>query len=352
MFGTQLGWVWRQDVVYWLLASNVTVMAGNRRFDPFLLLILSAAGLGMVLPTDDRAESIVSWVTKFAIFVLFFAYGARLSAREAFSGLKNWRLHLTILACTYLVFPFFGLLVSKIPTTAINPLVIAGVIFLCVVPSTVQSSITFTSIAGGNVPGALVAATVSNLLGVVLTPVLVLLLLPGNSAAGDVGMGQFAAVSTQLLLPFILGQLSRPLTANFMSTHRKRLKWLDQGVIALVVYGAFASFRTSGTWRDLSWLDLGFIVLSTLVLLGFMLWFTWQLAGWLKFDRADQIAVLFCGTKKSLATGVPMASVIFASSALGVLVLPLMLFHQSQLIACSVIAPRLARATPNSDGGR
>lgn len=165
-------------------------------------------------------------------------------------------------------------------------------------------------------------------------------------------MGQFAAVSTQLLLPFILGQLSRPLTANFMSTHRKRLKWLDQGVIALVVYGAFASFRTSGTWRDLSWLDLGFIVLSTLVLLGFMLWFTWQLAGWLKFDRADQIAVLFCGTKKSLATGVPMASVIFASSALGVLVLPLMLFHQSQLIACSVIAPRLARATPNSDGGR
>lgn len=309
--------------------------------DPFLLYILASAALGFFLPVAGTASEVLDWATKAAIFLLFFGYGARLEAAEAWAGLKHWRLHLTILACTFVVFPLLGLGLLHLPWY--SPELAVGLAFLTLVPSTVQSSITFTSIARGNIAGAIVSATTSNLLGVLLTPLLVMALLPTVGGA-PIGWGSFLAVTVQLLLPFVLGQLSRPWTADFMARHKARLKWLDQGVICLVVYGAFGDLRRGGV--TVTGQDLLIMVALCLAILGLMLLLTQQLARALRFSRADEIAIVFCGTKKSLATGVPMATVLFTGQPVGLIVFPLMVFHTLQLIACSIIAQRYAAHTP------
>ncbi|MCC2593318.1 bile acid:sodium symporter [Tessaracoccus sp. OS52] len=321
------------------------------RIDPFVLMILAAAGLAFLLPATGGAAVAVDWATRVAVFILFFGYGAKLSVHEAVAGLRHWRLHLVILACTFVVFPLVGAGFLAIPDGVIGVTTRLGLAFLCLVPSTVQSSITFTSLAGGNVPGAMVSATASNLLGVLVTPMLALLMLPANGGSG-IGLDQFLGVVVQLLLPFVLGQLSRRWTAGFMSTHSRRIKYWDQGVICLVVYGAFSDFFAQGMWRQVEPWDLLVMVALCLALLAAMLWFTWHLGGWLNFTHPDRIAIMFCGTKKSLATGVPMASVLFADQSVGLVVLPLMVFHQLQLMACTVIAGRLARGTGETAGAR
>ncbi|AQP44157.1 bile acid:sodium symporter family protein [Tessaracoccus flavus] len=311
------------------------------KLDPTVFLILGALALGLTLPIRGDAAAAFDVVTKVGVFVLFFGYGARLSAAETRAGLINWKLHLTILATTFVVFPLLALPMLAVPGLS-EPIRI-GLVFLCLVPSTVQMSITMTSLAGGNVPAAMVSATASNIAGVGITPLLAILFFPGADGGG-IGFDQLVGVVVQLALPFLLGQLSRFATAGFMARHRSRLKYLDQVVIGLIVYGAFSDLRVSGVWRQLQPLDLVLVVPIVLGLMAAMFWLTWRAGGWLGFPREDRIALMFCGTKKSLATGVPMASVLFGGATVGLLVIPLMLYHQAQLLTGSVVATRMSRS--------
>lgn len=312
------------------------------KLDLTMVAILGSLALGLLLPLDGSAAEVLDAVTKVAIFLLFFGYGARLSTEETVAGIKHWKLHLTILAVTFVMYPLLATPLLALPDGWMSDAVKIGLIFLCLVPSTVQSSITFTSLAGGNIPAAMVAATASNVLGVIITPLLTMLFIQ-SASGGSIGLQQITNVMIQLLLPFVLGQLSRFVTAGFMARHKKRLKYLDQGVIVLIVYGAFSDLRTSGVWRTLQWADVAWLLPITMGLLAFTFWFTWQLAKWLGFNRPDQIAVMFCGTKKSLATGVPMAMVLFPAATVGLIVIPLMLYHQVQLLVSSVLANRLGQ---------
>lgn len=312
--------------------------------DPILVIIVGTLVLALVLPASGTVAEVLQAVTSVGIFVLFFGYGARLSGAEALAGVKNWKLHLAILACTFVMFPLLALPILAIPSTVLSDPMRIGLVFLCLVPSTVQSSVTFTSLAGGNIASAMVAATVSNVAGVILTPLLAMLFIP-DTGGGSIGLEQLWDVVVKLLLPFVLGQLSRFATAGFMAKHKARLKLLDQGVIFLIVYGAFSHLVVSGIWREIRLRDLIVIVVIVAAMLAGMFWFTWRVGGWLGFDRADQIAVMFCGTKKSLATGVPMASVLFGSATVSVVVVPLMLYHQAQLLVSSVLAARLRKAS-------
>ncbi len=320
----------------------------KRAWDPFLVAIVATLVVSSLLPVTGFAAEVFSWITWAAIFLLFFGYGARLSTAQAWEAVKHWRLHLAILACTFVVFPIIGLGLLQLPLIGVSSAVAVGLAFLTIVPSTVQSSITFTSIAGGNVPGAMVAATASNLLGVILTPVLAIAILPEVGGV-PITWDSLVSVAVQMLLPFVLGQLLRPLLRSFLEPRRRQLKFYDQFVIVLVVYGAFSSFFATGIWRQVSVVDLLVMTGIGLVVLAFMLWFSWWLGGRLRFNRADRIAILMCGTKKSLATGVPIASVLFTASAVGVIVLPLMIFHQAQLMACSAIASRLSHEAEAQD---
>ncbi|WP_143008278.1 bile acid:sodium symporter family protein [Tessaracoccus oleiagri] len=317
------------------------------KIDRMTLVILGALALSIVLPVRGQAAEVYDLFTKVAVFVLFFGYGARLSTEETLAGVRHWRLHVTILACTFVVFPLLGAPMLLLPDGFVSDAVRAGLVFLCLAPSTVQSSINMTSLAGGNVPAAMISATASNVLGVVLTPLLVMLLLPTNG--GGFSWQIALDVFVQLLLPFFLGQISRFATARFMARNRARLKLLDQFVIVLIVYGAFSDMFATGKWRQLGWNELLVTLGFTLPLLAFMLWFTWNLSRWLEFDRPDRIAIMFCGTKKSLVTGVPIAAVLFPAATVGMLVVPLMIYHQAQIITSSLIAARLSASATRED---
>ena len=311
------------------------------KLDPFLMAIIAAAVVASFLPATGVGAQVLSWATKVAIFCLFFLYGARLHPEDAVRGLKHWRLHLTILASTFVVFPLIGLAIGQLPGWALAPALIPGMVYVTLCPSTVQSSINFTSIARGNVAGAIVSASASNLLGVFLTPLLAIALM-NTTGNANVGLGSIVDLVVQILLPFILGQLSRRWTADFVARHKK-LKLFDQASIVMVVYAAFSQGVREGIWSMVGWVDIVALVVVCLVLLAFMLWLTWFTARRLGFNRADVIAIQMCGTKKSLATGLPMATVLFAGQPIGLIMLPLMVFHQAQLMACSWLAARYAR---------
>ena len=311
------------------------------KIDRMTWFILGALALAVVLPVRGQAAEIYDHFTTAAVFVLFFGYGAKLSTEETIAGIKHWRLHLTILAFTFVLYPLISTPVLLLPDGIVSEAVKIGLIFLCLAPSTVQSSINMTSVAGGNVPAAMISATASNVLGVVLTPALVFLIL-GTTGTGGFSWQIALDVFLKLLLPFFLGQLSRRWTAEFMDNNKKSLKWLDQAVIVFIVYGAFSEMFATGMWRKLTSADLIVTIAFTFPLLAFMLWLTWHAAGWLGFNREDKIAVMFCGTKKSLVTGVPIAAVLFPAATVGLIVVPLMIYHQAQILTSSVIAARLA----------
>ena len=276
-----------------------------------------------------------------AIALLFFLYGARLSTQEALNGLKHWRLHLTILAFTFVVYPLIGIALRPL-TAVISHDMYLGILFLTLVPSTVQSSVAFTSIAKGNVAGAIVSASASNLVGVIITPLLVMFLM-GTGGGVHIDTSVFGEIALLLLAPFVLGQLTRRWVGKVAQS--KATKVVDRGSIAMVVYSAFSKGVVDGIWSSISLWDLVFLVVFAAIFVAFMLWLTKKASQKMGFNRADTIAIEFCGSKKSLATGLPMASVIFASggASLGLLILPLMIYHQVQLMMCSWLAARYAQ---------
>ncbi|WKE73719.1 bile acid:sodium symporter family protein [Streptomyces sp. WP-1] len=307
--------------------------------DPYIVLLLGTVGLAALFPAHGTGATVASGASTAAIAFLFFLYGARLSTREALDGLRHWRLHVTVLACTFLVFPALGLAArATVPVLLTQPLY-QGLLFLTLVPSTIQSSIAFTSIARGNVPAAICAGSFSSLVGIVLTPLLAAVLL-GNSGGGF-SADSLVKIVLQLLVPFLAGQLLRRWIGPFITRHKKVLGLVDRGSILLVVYTAFSEGMIQGIWHQVSPARLGALLLVEAVVLAVMLVGTWYGGRALGFDREDRIAIQFAGSKKSLASGLPMASVLFGAHAF-LAVLPLMLFHQMQLMVCAVIAKRRA----------
>nr|WP_124711420.1 bile acid:sodium symporter family protein [Gordonia insulae] len=310
--------------------------------DGFILAILGAVLLAAVLPARGAAADVLEWVVIVAIALLFFLYGTRLHPREALEGLKHWRLHLTILAFTFVAFPLIGLAMRPIVEPIVGADLYAGLLFLCLVPSTVQSSIAFTSIAHGNVPGAIVSTSASNIIGVFLTPLLVVALMTTQNDVHIDGTSVLKIVG-QILVPFVLGQLARPWVGGFFTGHARATRFADRGSIVLVVYAAFSEGVRDGIWSVVDAGQVVAVAIISLILIVVMLLLTRWVPRRLGFDRGDVIAIQFCGTKKSLATGLPMATVLFAGSTVGLIVLPLMIFHQIQLILCSWLATRYGR---------
>ncbi len=306
--------------------------------DPFLLALIAILILASVLPCHGEATAFFHVLTILVIAVMFFLQGARLSPQAMLSGLGHWRLHASIFACTFILFPLLGLALHAALPHLLTPTLWLGILFVCALPSTVQSSIAFTSIGRGNVPAAVCAATASNLLGIAVTPLLVGLLLSRNG--GGVSGHAVLDIVLQLLLPFILGQVLQPWIGAWALAHRRLLSFTDRGSILIVVYTAFSEAVIQGIWHKLPISMLGMLLLVDAVLLTLVLLATRYGARLAGFSREDEIAIVFCGSKKTLASGVPMAGVLFPPATVGMVVLPLMLFHQIQLFVCAVLARR------------
>ena len=308
--------------------------------DPFILALLATVAIASLLPCRGVAAQAFGWLTTAAIALLFFMHGVRLSRDAVLGGLGHWRLHLAILASTFVLFPLIGFALVKLAPGLLPQQLWLGVLFVCALPSTIQSSIAFTSIARGNVPAAIGAATLSNILGIFLTPALVSLLMSLHGASAS--MSEIWKVVAQLLVPFGAGHLLQPWLSGWAQQNRRLVALSDRGSILLAVYTSFSGAVVQGLWRQLPLASLGllFVVLGLILALVLAVT-TWgaRLAG---FSREDEIAIVFCGSKKSLASGVPMSNVLFAGGAVGMTVLPLMIFHQMQLMACAALARRYA----------
>ena len=309
--------------------------------DPFMLALLSSLALATLLPASGAAAVVVEWLSNITVVLLFFFHGAKLARSSVIAGLTHWRLHLLILGCTFVMFPILGLGLSKLFGGWLSPALWTGILYIGALPSTVQSSIAFVSIAKGNVPAAVASASASQVLGVLLTPVIVSLL--SGAQGAEVQVSGLGKVALQILLPFIAGHLLRPWIGDFVHRHKSTISITDRATILIAVYSAFSGAVIEGIWSRLPLPD--FLVLFGLccLMLALALLFTTTVARQLGFSRDDETVIVFCGTKKSLVQGVPMARVLFAGPDLGLILLPIMIFHQVQLMVCAWIARRYAK---------
>ncbi|HYE46571.1 MAG TPA: bile acid:sodium symporter family protein [Caulobacter sp.] len=310
------------------------------RFDPYILALLGVVALASLLPARGAAGEALGPATKAVVALLFFLHGAKLSRQAVIAGLGHWRLHLAVLAVSFGLFPLLGLAMGQLPESLLPSPLAMGMLFLCCLPSTVQSSIAFTALARGNVAAAVCAASASNLLGMAATPLLVGLTL---HVQGDgPGLGAAVDIVVQLLLPFLAGQLIRPWLAPLLERRQRLVGLVDRGAILLVVYAAFSRAVLDGVWSRVSAVELALTAVLCLLLLATVLAFTLWLGRRLGFALEDRIVLVFCGSKKSLVTGAPMAAILFAPAVAGMMIVPLMIYHQLQLLACAWLAQRWA----------
>lgn len=313
-------------------------------FDNFTLILIAVMIAATVVPAHGQGAVIFDWITTLAIALLFFLHGAKLSRSAIIAGAMHWRLHLLVFACTFILFPLIGWALKPLLVPLLGEPLYVGILYLCVLPGTVQSAIAFTSIARGNVPAAVCSASASSLIGIGLTPLLLKLLLDADAGAGTAStLDAIVHISVQLLLPFLAGHLMRRWIGDWIDRNRSWLVNVDQSSILLVVYTAFSASVIGGLWQKVPVQALAVLTVICCVLLAVMLYATTWLARHLAFDHEDEIAIVFCGSKKSMATGVPMAQVLFSGSAIGPALLPLIIFHQIQLMVCAVLAQHYLR---------
>jgi solute carrier family 10 (sodium/bile acid cotransporter), member 7 len=322
------------------------------KLDWFLSGMVIAILLAAIYPTAG-AEG--GWLqpeilTKAGVSLIFFLNGAGLSFAALKDGIMRWRLHLIIQAATFLVFPLIGLIFFAVAGGFISPELKLGFFYLCAIPSTVSSSVAMTAAAKGNVPVAVFNATLSSLLGIVITPMWMSLMLESTGQTLDVSK-VFIDLLIWLVLPLVVGQVMRPWIGAFLGRHKKWTQFADRGTILLLVYTSFCDSFAKHIWSENSPATIALVVVSTLGLFFLVLGLLWKLCDHFKIAPAFRSAVVFCGTKKSLATGVPMAHLIFAAhpAGLGLILLPIMIYHPLQLLICTPLANRWAKETESQN---
>lgn len=310
-------------------------------FDPFLALLVATVAMASLLPATGWGATIAGWLADGAILLLFFLHGAKLSRAAIVAGAAKWKLHLAVLATSFVFYPLLGLGAEAV-AWRVAPAMAAGLLYLTLLPSTVQSSIAFTSIAGGDVPAAIGSASLSSIVGILLTPLFAHLLMGAGGTSGAQALDSILKVAGQLLLPFAAGHVLRPLIGGFVDRHKPLVGRVDRGSILFLVYTVFSAAVVEGIWHRTDLHDLVASLVIGLVMLAIVLTVTRWAPRALGWPREDEIVWRFCGSKKSLVAGVPLAAAIFPPAQVGMLLLPVMIFHQAQLMVCSVMAKRYA----------
>ncbi len=309
--------------------------------DRFVLLLLAAMLLGWLLPASGKLLDVARQLSNVSIFALFFLHGLRLPRRDVAAAAKGWKLQGAMLAFSFVAIPIAGLLLAKLAGSMLPAAMVSGLLYCAMLPSTVQSAVSYSSMAGGNVAASVVGAAISNLAGIVLTPLLVALVI-GAAAGVSVDGDTIVRIATMLLLPFALGQLAQGWLGDWAQRQKAMLSFFDRAVIVIAVYVAFAGAVASGSLAQIDWATLAALVAFLALLLAFAFVGAWGLGGLIGLPRADRISLLFAGAQKSIATGAPMAAILFGASA-GLIVLPAILYHMAQLLLSAPLAARLGR---------
>ncbi|MBL4282675.1 bile acid:sodium symporter family protein [Vibrio fluvialis] len=311
----------------------------------FLVGMVVAIALATVTYELGRSGGVIhlDQLTGIGIAIVFFLHGLGLSPQAIKAGLTNWRLHVYIQMATFVVYPILWVIFGEAFLAYMPSALAFGFCYLLVLPSTISSSVAMTSVGKGNVPGAIFNASLSSILGVFITPLLIQLFMGFEGVQLDL-LDSVISISKLLLLPMIAGQIMRPYLVAWVDRHKAVVNKVDKYVILLIVYNAFCDSVVNGIWSEFSvGLLATSIIICTVILLVMVHLIQWG-ARRTKFTLPDEVAAVFCGTKKTLAAGIPMAKVIFgADPSLGMILLPIMLYHPIQIFYCAVLANRYAR---------
>lgn len=313
--------------------------------DGFMLMIIVMVISAHLFPAPGTIQEPISLeeIANYGLTLIFFFYGLRLNPQSLYNDLKNWRMHIITQLTTFLLFPIIILLTKPLFISEDSKLLWFGTFYLATLPSTVSSSVVMVSNAGGNIPSAIFNASVSAILGIFITPLWMSLFLTTSSEGVEIS-GIILKLFLQVLLPVILGLLLHNLFGAFAEKHKKKLRYFDQSIILLIIYTSFCHSFADGIFEGIRFFDLLMLGAAMIILFFAVYFFTNLVCNLLGFSLADKITVMFCGSKKSLVHGSVMSKVLFPQSAtVGVILLPLMIYHAMQIIIISVIAQRFAR---------
>jgi solute carrier family 10 (sodium/bile acid cotransporter), member 7 len=331
------------DVASLRLIRHQAAMLARLFPDRFVPMLFGAVLLGWLLPATGMGLEIARQISTVSIFALFFLHGLRLPRHEVLKAARSWKLQGAMLAFSFVAMPLAGLLLAKSVGWMMPAALVIGLLYCAMLPSTVQSAISYSSMAGGNVAASVVGAAVSNLAGIVLTPALVALLI-GASAGVSLGSDTIIRIATMLLLPFALGQAAQHWLGTWAQRQKPMLAFFDRLVILIAVYVAFAGAVASGSLSALDLSTLAILGTALAMLLAFAFVGAWGIGALLGLDRADRVSLVFAGAHKSIATGAPMAAILFGPAA-GLIVLPAILYHMAQLLLSAPMAARLAKGS-------
>lgn len=326
--------------------NKIVQKAQKAGIDGFFIGLLCMIGLAYIWPDPGMASSPIplTSIATYAVSVIFFFYGLKLSPDKLKAGLVNWRLHVLVHVSSFILFPLMALAMKPFFQGSENELLWLGIFFMAVLPSTVSSSVVMVSIAKGNVPAAIFNASLSSLLGVFITPLWMGLVMEAENGAYDLG-SVVGKLAIQVLVPVILGLMLNKKWGATADRYKHQIKLFDQSSILLIVYTSFCESFGGDFFKDFHVLDIVFLGFG-MVLFFFVIYFLLNfLSNFLQFNRADRITLLFCGSKKSLVQGAVMSKVLFSGSQVGVILLPIMVFHALQLIVVSMLAQRFAAET-------
>ena len=312
-----------------------------RRIDLMVRLLLVAMALAFIVPASGSARLIAQTVSDGAIFVLFLLNGLRIDRREIGRGLANLRFLVPLMLWVFGAMAMAGWIASQAVWEWVEPEIALGFLFLGVLPSTVQSATSYTSLAHGNVAVAVIAAAVVNITGVLVSAPLFALL--AGSEQASVGWNAIARIAAIVLLPFAIGQSVQGFFRDWIAAQRARIVWIDRLVIALAVYVAFSGAAEQGAWQDLDAATWAIVALAIGGLLVFAHGGAWMAGQAINLALPDRIAFLFSGAQKSVAIGVPIGAILFPPDKAGLVLLPLLVYHLVQLVLAAPIASRLAR---------
>jgi len=312
--------------------------------DWFLLGMVAATALAWAWPAPGAGGGWMhpALVTKGGVALIFFLHGLALSFAALRAGALNWRLHALVQSCTFLLFPVLGLGLNALLDGRVAPELKLGLFYLCALPSTVSSSVAMTAAAGGNVAGAVFNATLSSLVGIVATPLWLAAVMRTSGQAQPI-LPVIVDLIRWLVLPLIAGQLLRPWLAGWAARNKPLINVVDRLTILLLVYTSFCDSFRQGVWSGRG-AQVLLVAGICAVLFALVMLLSGGLARGLHFSRGDRIAAMFCGSKKTLASGVPMAKLIFgAHPGIGAILLPIMIYHPLQLVICGLLAQRWGR---------
>jgi len=313
--------------------------------DKFVLSIIAVLVVSYLFPDWGVQEDLIpiNLITTIGVSLIFFFYGVKLSPSKLKAGLSNWKLHVLIQASTFVIFPFLVLLTKPLIATESQEIIWLAFFFLAALPSTVSSSVVMVSIAKGNIPSAIFNASISGLIGILLTPLWMGLFV--DPAQSDFNFTDiYVKLIIQIILPVVFGMLLQRYLSDFVQKHSSKLTLFDKGIILLIIYKSFAESFSENLFSTVSVIDLSLLFLGVIVLFVCVFLITSYGSKLLGFNTEDQITAQFCGTKKSLVHGTVFSKILFGNMAtLGIILLPLMLFHASQIMIISTIASRYAR---------